>query len=81
MEKSENASIVRPPLRDQNTSIQLGDMPFSGLGFDLGQVQATTIHLRIVARAEQAVEPIPRTTMRPAGRWLQLRLGREIRGR
>jgi hypothetical protein len=81
MEKSEHALTICPPKSGRDETTPLGDMPFSGLGFNLGPVLATTIRLRIVAGAERTVAPPPRDAMRPAGRWLQLRLGREIRGR
>jgi hypothetical protein len=82
MEKSENASAIRLPQSGQDERAALGDMlPFAGLGFDLGPILTCRIRLRVVAREERREAPPPCDAPFPSGRRLQLRLGREIRGR
>ena len=57
-------------------------LPFSGLGFDLRPVLTRRIRLSVVGSKEpRQVNPPRHGYVLPAGRWLQLRLGREIRGR
>ena len=82
MEKSENVSKLYPSSTRQSGPYPLRDMlPFSGLGFDLAPVLTRKISVVTVDREGcRTVWPLF-DTVRPSGRWLQLRLGREIRGR
>jgi hypothetical protein len=80
MEKSETA--IHIPKLGQDKRDPLGDMlPFAGLGFDLGMVLTRKIRLQVVGRVERRTAPPPCDVPFPSGRRLQLRLGREIRGR
>ncbi len=56
-------------------------LPFSGLGFDLAPVLTRHISVMVVKCEECRVASPLFDTPLPSGRWLQLRLGREIRGR
>jgi hypothetical protein len=57
-------------------------LPFSGLGFDLRPVLTRRVRVRIIgSRVARPVAPPKVDSVLPSGRWLQLRLGREIRGR
>jgi hypothetical protein len=82
MEKSENVSnFPKTPTRSSGRTPKAGALPFDGLGFDLGPV--LTRRVTVVALGSEARRPEPPTADAPlpSGRWLQLRLGREIRGR
>jgi hypothetical protein len=83
MKKSEDASRSTTFSARQTNAFQPeGLLPFSGLGFDLRPVLTRRIRL-IVVQGEKArhVEPPRHGYVLPSGRWLQLRLGQEIRGR
>ena len=82
MEKSENVSkLLQSTAGKDNASLYQGMLPFSGLGFDLGQVLAVRVKVvRLDREARRPATPPPDAPL-PSGRWLQLRLGREIRGR
>lgn len=83
MENSEHVST--PPICQVQGSGQrpVADMlPFSGLGFDLGSVPAGRIRAATAKDADAPVAAFPLSdTPFPSGKRLQLRLGREIRGR
>jgi|GEM_PF-3521125 len=83
MEKSENASKIPTTFAQDTGPSPMADMlPFSGLGFDLCMVKAGRI--RLATRGNKGVHvtvPPLFDTVFLSGRWLQLRLGREIRGR
>lgn len=83
MKKSENVSKIPPIFEQECKTPPLADMlPFSGLGFDLHLVPATRIRLATRGKAGRHVDAPPVfETVFLSGRWLQVRLGREIRGR
>lgn len=83
MKKSENVSKTPIALSQKSESFGMpGMLPFSGLGFDLRPVLARRICVRLVGREEtRPAESPPVDFVLPSGRWLQLRLGQEIRGR
>jgi hypothetical protein len=83
MEKSENVSTIPSSFtQDFGPSPQADMLPFSGLGFDLRRVMARRIRVATVGNEDAPVAAPPMfDTVIPSGRRLQLRLGREIRGR
>ena len=83
MKKSEDVSKSATLRAQKMQTCRMESMlPFSGLGFDLRPVLARRIHLSVVGNEEpRQVEPPRHGYVLPAGRRLQLRLGREIRGR
>ena len=83
MKKSEDVSKTTTPCA-QKKQVHRSDcmLPFFGLGFDLRPVASRRIRLRVVESGEsRPIQPPRHEYALPAGRWLQLRLGREIRGR
>lgn len=83
MEKSENASKIPTTFAQDFGSSPMADMlPFSGLGFDLSMVRAGRIRLETKGNeGAHGTAPPLFDTVFLSGRGLQLRLGREIRGR
>lgn len=83
MEKSENVSKIPPTFELECTASPLANMlPFSGLGFDLHLVPSIRIRLATRGNAGRLIDAPPVfETVFLSGRWLQVRLGREIRGR
>ena len=82
MEKSENVSILLPTsTRLPGRSPNAGALPFAGLGFDLDLVLTRRVTVVVLGSQARRPETPPADTPLPSGRWLQLRLGREIRGR
>jgi len=83
MEKSERVSKIPTSFaQGSNPFRNQGMLPFSGLGFDLRPVLTRRIRVRVVSREETLFEETPLfDCVLPSGRWLQVRLGREIRGR
>ncbi len=83
MKKSEDVSKSTTPRAQTMAPCRMECMlPFSGLGFDLRPVLTRHIRLSVVGREKpRQAEPPRHGYALPAGRWLQLRLGREIRGR
>ncbi|MGE4441365.1 MAG: hypothetical protein AB7D27_07750 [Desulfomicrobium sp.] len=83
MKKSEDVlKSTTPHAQKKQTCRTECMLPFFGLGFDLRPVVARRIRLRVVESGEsRRIEPPRHEYALPAGRWLQLRLGREIRGR
>lgn len=83
MENPEHVST--PPICHAQDSGQrpAADMlPFSGLGFDLGSVPAGRIRAAVPENDDAPLAAFPLSdTPFPSGKRLQLRLGREIRGR
>jgi hypothetical protein len=83
MKKSENVSKTLQTFEQECATSPLADMlPFSGLGFDLHLVPAMSIRLATRGNADSSLgAPSMFETVFLSGRWLQVRLGREIRGR
>jgi len=82
MEKSEHASknfASRPGLDAPKQAAEV--LPFAGLGFDLGPVLARRIRVMTVESVLRTAPPPLPCVPAPSGRWLQMRLGREVRGR
>jgi len=83
MENSEHVSTSSSSFAQDFGPSPMADMlPFSGLGFDLRVVLARRIRVATIGKegAPVAVPPLFDTVL-PYGKRLQLRLGREIRGR
>lgn len=82
MEKSENVSqSPTSSTRPSGRTPTAGLLPFGGLGFDLGLVLTRRVTVVMLGSQARRPETPPADTPLPSGRWLQLRLGREIRGR
>jgi hypothetical protein len=83
MEKSESVSRILKAFEQGSETWPMTDMlPFSGLGFDLCMVPAGRIRLATPGNeGAHVTAPSLFDTVFLSGRWLQLRLGREIRGR
>jgi hypothetical protein len=84
MEKSEKVSKLRPSFSKRSGAARnRNELPFSGLGFDLGAIRCEKVKVRVVKRESGNSAPAMPTidTPLPSGRWLQISLGREIRGR
>lgn len=83
MEKSENVSTIPSSFAQDFGPSPLADMlPFSGLGFDLRLVPARRLRVTTMGNQGATVAaPLLFDTVLLSGRRLQLRLGREIRGR
>jgi hypothetical protein len=83
MKKSENASKIWASFTQESEPSGTQSMlPFSGLGFDLRPVLTRRVRVRMIGIGVALfVAHCEFDSVLPSGRWLQLRLGQEIRGR